>query len=469
MGEGLGYVPLEKRSIKFKLFVAVSLMAIIPILTLVYLISNFIFPNSFSDMVRAMVIAFFVLWLSGIGFILAKKMIIPVIDMANEAKAIANGKLDGFVSFESDDELGDIAKSVNSITDKLRGYLGKLQEYSEETAALNIRIHRKVYTITNLMRLGDMIGVESPFHEIAVFAAQSLAQEPTSGFCAIYVKEKSEEYSLVAAADARGTGKTDILQSAMLSVERRLAETDYLQVIQGEGADNWTMDLAEKIAPMNIIFFPLRIRMRIEGFIVFGNPAGGKGFDAEDMEVLRAYEKELGLALQNLQIVERVKKLEIIDSLTGLYTFAYVRDRLEDEINRALYYQRPCSFLLIDVDDYKRYSERFGEVKSKHLLKLVGMVLSGESPLVGKVGRQDDEFAMLLPEMNKREAIDIAEKIRKKIEDLRPSNQSADKVTVSIGVGENPIDGSSAKEIVEKARSFMGKAKQNGKNRVLGE
>jgi diguanylate cyclase (GGDEF)-like protein len=89
---------------------------------------------------------------------------------------------------------------------------------------------------------------------------------------------------------------------------------------------------------------------------------------------------------------------------------------------------------------------------------------------VGKVARFNyDEFGMLLPEKNKRESIELGDEIRRRIEEMQISADPEDKVTVSIGVGENPLDGTNAKEIVAKAYANLEKAKQRGKNQVVGE
>ncbi|MFC1644157.1 hypothetical protein ACFL5C_02410, partial [Candidatus Omnitrophota bacterium] len=62
-----------------------------------------------------------------------------------------------------------------------------------------------------------------------------------------------------------------------------------------------------------------------------------------------------------------------------------------------------------------------------------------------------------------------AENIRKKIEEIKFSDAGNDRITVSIGVGENPIDGANAEEILAKARQYVARARGEGKNKVIGE
>jgi len=186
--------------------------------------------------------------------------------------------------------------------------------------------------------------------------------------------------------------------------------------------------------------------------------------------MLRAFEKEIGLAYQSAEILERVKNLEIVDKLTGLYTLSYLEERVNDEINRAVYYQRPCSLALIRIDKFEEYSNYYGEEKTKKVLKQIGKIISSQMPTVGKVARSNDgEFGVLLPEINKRESLELAEAVRKKIESVKIASSSDNTITVSIGVSENPIDGATAEGIIEKARCFVDKAKKNGGNKVCGE
>ena len=73
-----------------------------------------------------------------------------------------------------------------------------------------------------------------------------------------------------------------------------------------------------------------------------------------------------------------------------------------------------------------------------------------------------------LPEKNKRQAQEIAEQIRKKIEVIyNQEEDGAKKITLSAGVSENPLDGVDALQLINKAQELLHKAKLSGKNRVV--
>ncbi|HNW39871.1 MAG TPA: diguanylate cyclase, partial [Candidatus Omnitrophota bacterium] len=85
---------------------------------------------------------------------------------------------------------------------------------------------------------------------------------------------------------------------------------------------------------------------------------------------------------------------------------------------------------------------------------------------VGRIG--DDEFSLILPEKNKRQAQTVAEEICKKIQSAFASDQPSGKaLTFSAGVSENPLDGVGFEQLIAKAKELLKKAKAAGKNRVV--
>ncbi len=465
------FLGLGRKSLKYKLLLAFALMSLIPILVMVYFVVTYVFPGTGINMLQVTAITLFSLLIAWTGYILAKDIVIPVINLAIETKIIANGRGTSKILVSREDELGDIATAVNTMTGKMRSYLGELQKYSKETTALNVKIHRKVLTLTNLMRLGDLISSGAEFKEVLDFAAERIAGELYGGFCAILMKEDGQKYSLKSSLNnsSKEIAPADI-ESAVSSVKELFSDNEYLLADSRPMKKPWQAELKEKLNQMNVVLFPMKIKSDVAGVIVLGGFGGDVRFSDEDIEVLRAFEKELILGYQSFQMFGKMKSLEIVDSLTGLYTFSYLEERLEDEISRAVYYQRPCSLIVVDVDDFEKYSDHYGASKSEQVLRQLGELLGAAIPPIGKIARFDGaEFGILLPEMNKRESLELAENIRKRVENMQISPEASDRITASIGVGENPIDGASAKEIVTKARQYVKKAKEQGKNKVLGE
>jgi GGDEF domain-containing protein len=103
-------------------------------------------------------------------------------------------------------------------------------------------------------------------------------------------------------------------------------------------------------------------------------------------------------------------------------------------------------------------------------LREIAGILLEICPPTGKTGKFGSlVFALILPEVNKRESLEIGEKVRKEIESGTFSPWGKGFLTASVGVGENPIDGASAEMIASRALNFMVKAREEGGNRVVGE
>ncbi len=176
------------------------------------------------------------------------------------------------------------------------------------------------------------------------------------------------------------------------------------------------------------------------------------------------------LLTENGTLLRRVEKLEIKDALTGLYNLAFIQNRLEEEIKRAITYQRPCAYIIFDIDNFERFSQKLGPVSPESTLQRIGSVIRSsvsETDRVARVG--DDEFAIVLPERNKRQAQEMAEEIRKKIEFIYSEEADMNKkITVTAAVSENPLDGITALELMSAARRALNTAKKQGKNRIAG-
>jgi diguanylate cyclase (GGDEF)-like protein len=122
----------------------------------------------------------------------------------------------------------------------------------------------------------------------------------------------------------------------------------------------------------------------------------------------------------------------------------------------------------LSLDNFKIFREERGELVAEEALRRIAKVVRDNTSPIGKAARiGGDEFAMLLPEKNKREAAYVAEELRKKIESANVLKEGKAALTASIGVSENPIDGVTSEEIFKRAEEAVKEAKAAGKNRVV--
>jgi diguanylate cyclase (GGDEF)-like protein len=125
---------------------------------------------------------------------------------------------------------------------------------------------------------------------------------------------------------------------------------------------------------------------------------------------------------------------------------------------------------MLNVDNFKEFHQEFGSLHAESTLKKIASLIRDSVTEIDRVGRVgDNDFAIVLPERNKRQAQEIAEDIRKKIEfAFSEESDARKKLTVSGGVSENPLDGIDAEELIVKAADLIKFAKTQGKNRIVG-
>jgi diguanylate cyclase (GGDEF)-like protein len=178
----------------------------------------------------------------------------------------------------------------------------------------------------------------------------------------------------------------------------------------------------------------------------------------------------------HIQIVRQMRTIErlgLIDPLTNIANRRSFDDRLDLEWRRSARKGSPLSFLMMDLDNFKRYNDTYGHLLGDELLKAVAGVFAGEakrsSDMAARLG--GEEFGVLLPDTDIKGALDIAEKIRRGVEALRiptaDGNNEMTAATVSIGaVSVIPSEGDDVKAFLEKADENLYRAKDTGKNRI---
>jgi diguanylate cyclase (GGDEF)-like protein len=440
------------KGLRYKTMIAFSLMSLIPILVCAWLILTYIFPNitlffglTLTNISFILVISIFI---SLLGLYITKEMIDPVIQIAENARIIAKGDMTRSININREDEVGDLGKSLNIMTQKIKDNIEELKAYGERTSIINLEINKKIAALSGLLQIGNLISSSKDLSSILDFIMRKVSElENNSCSLLLLIDEASKDYIIVSSCN--------IDNSKLPGSKIKQHE-----IAAGE--------LAKKIGLKNIITMPVTCAGKLCGLLVVGNNEKDFIFADDEKEVLKVFARQVSIAVENDILIKKTKELSIRDEVTCLYNNNYMKSRLEEEIRRALAYQRPCGYLLVDMDDFKGFHSAYGEMKSQAVLKEISAVLQGSVTEIDRVGRLgDDRFVVILPEKNKRQSAHIAEEIRKKIEETLGKSAGSDKpLTVSIGVSENPIDGSTADELMEKAERLVRNAKSLGKNRV---
>lgn len=192
-----------------------------------------------------------------------------------------------------------------------------------------------------------------------------------------------------------------------------------------------------------------------------------KGFSDDDLRILSVVSDLAALSIDNCRLYQRIQELAITDGLTGLHLRQYFMLRFNEYIGPAAG-EKKFSLLILDIDRFKDYNDKFGHIAGDIVLKVIARILKDNSPKDGMLARYGgEEFVALFPDSDKERAKEIAERIRRAIEAekvvLRRVESS---VTVSIGVSVFGEDGVSSEALLSKADARLYKAKKRGRNRV---
>ncbi|MDR1215096.1 MAG: diguanylate cyclase [Treponema sp.] len=175
--------------------------------------------------------------------------------------------------------------------------------------------------------------------------------------------------------------------------------------------------------------------------------------------------------LSVLQHFRTLEKVGFIDELTGIPNRRFFNDRIAVEWKRAERDQKTLSFCMIDVDKFKDYNDTYGHLQGDALLQAVAKVFSlaarRATDFTARLG--GEEFGVLLTDASIEAAVEIAEQIRKSIQNLTVLNEKGEptSVTVSIGVASGaPHAGFGYRLLLAQADAYLYLAKSAGRNNV---
>ena len=150
-----------------------------------------------------------------------------------------------------------------------------------------------------------------------------------------------------------------------------------------------------------------------------------------ELALSRALERRY-LVKENKRLFKEIQRLAVTDSLTGLYNRHKLQESLNREVERAKRYSRPLSIIMIDMDELKVINDSFGHAAGDKALKIVADSIQRSIRKVDlgtRIG--GDEFVILLPEADHKEAASVAKRIHKAIMEVEFESGS---LSVSMGI-----------------------------------
>jgi diguanylate cyclase (GGDEF)-like protein len=178
--------------------------------------------------------------------------------------------------------------------------------------------------------------------------------------------------------------------------------------------------------------------------------------------------KERELTNERIRMMEKLQKLAITDGLTRLYNSRSFYSQLELEVDRFNRYQHPLTLLLLDIDHFKDYNDKYGHLEGDKVLVRFSQIIRTCLRTNDSAYRYGgEEFTVILPETAGEEARTVAQRIRAALEAEPFSPEGGEEVTVTISIGLTEYH---AKEelstFIQRADQAMYRSKRSGRNKV---
>jgi diguanylate cyclase (GGDEF)-like protein len=187
------------------------------------------------------------------------------------------------------------------------------------------------------------------------------------------------------------------------------------------------------------------------------------------MRLLEALQKEVASVMERTRNRLRMQRMATVDGLTHLFNHRFFRIQLRIEFQRALRYQKKMALVMIDIDDFKSYNDRYGHLAGDCVLAEVARVIRSTVRDIDLVARYGgEEFALILPEVDSTGGLVVAEKVRAAVGAQRFKTESGEEIgsiTVSCGVTDN-VNTTGPNDLIRRADRALYWVKTHGRNLV---
>jgi len=338
------------------------------------------------------------------------------------------------------------------------------------------RYRRNLKTIIEVYR--DISATLDPDRIFATIVKQ-VASVTGAERSSIVLTDRSENAGYVLATWENPEAKDLIISLDNYPEIRKVMETKRSVSVDDLASDPLMANVRERVshfAETSVLVVPILSEEEVLGTIFLRASRLGRPFAQEEIDFCNLVAHASVNALRNAHrfraMQDEKKRLEVLsitDQLTNTFNRSYLFLRLQEEFQRAQRYGLPFSYVMIDVDDFKKINDTFGHTVGDRVLNELAEEIRRvmrKSDLLARYG--GEEFGILLPSTGLAGALREAERVRIAIAKLAYSETPAGvRLTVSAGVAAFPhATVHTAEDLIVNADKALYKAKGAGKNRV---
>jgi two-component system, cell cycle response regulator len=248
-----------------------------------------------------------------------------------------------------------------------------------------------------------------------------------------------------------------------------LDKNEYSQIPFSYFRENYTdRQAVESMAMLGTeVIVPLRTDKGSMGILLLPRTGTGQPYGLSEVQYITRIVRFASIAIENASLFRQATT----DRMTGLFSHHFFEKRLDEELERARRYKSTFSLVMFDIDHFKKFNDTYGHLQGDRIIREIARLLGKSVRQVDLAARYGgEEFAVILPGVDVKGALVVAERIRKKVEGFPfPSLDGGTPLHVTISVGVTEFEEESAyapTEIIREADQALYKSKENGRNRV---
>ncbi|MDQ2085025.1 diguanylate cyclase [Herbivorax sp. ANBcel31] len=217
----------------------------------------------------------------------------------------------------------------------------------------------------------------------------------------------------------------------------------------------------------SLICIPLLTKTKKFGLVLIEHKLAN-AFDDNNLRLMNIIGRQVGIAMENAELYQKMHELATIDNLTKVYNRLSFQEKLKDEFEIAKKNNYPLSLAIFDIDHFKKFNDTYGHLFGDKVLKHIASLIKNSlrsGDLIARYG--GEEFVIVLPKTDISRAVEKVENLRKKLEQTTIKDELVSaSVTVSFGVSCYPEFAQTESDLLKTADNALYDAKESGRNCV---